>query len=171
MEKGELVWGLVRIALGLIFLWAFFDKVFGLGFSTCRNDEGVVEMMCDSAWLKGGSPTIGFLKFGTQGPLAGLYQVMAGSVLVDWLFMLGLLGIGLALVLGIGMKIAAYSGALLMMLMWSAALWPEHHPFLDEHVVYALVLLGLTYVKAGQWLGLREWWTNTKLVQKYPFLE
>ncbi len=30
--KGAL--GLLRLSLGLVFLWAFFDKVFGLGFAT-----------------------------------------------------------------------------------------------------------------------------------------
>ena len=87
---------LLRIGLGWIFLWAFIDKVFGLGFATEAGKH----------WLTGASPTMGFLKFGTKGPLAGVFQAMAGSPVVDWLFMLGLLLIGLALILGIGMKIA-----------------------------------------------------------------
>ena len=31
---------LARISLGLIFLWAFFDKLWGLGFATCRDPHG-----------------------------------------------------------------------------------------------------------------------------------
>jgi thiosulfate dehydrogenase [quinone] large subunit len=93
----------LRIVLGFIFLWTFLDKTFGLGFSTTP----------DKSLLSGSSPTAGFLKFGSEGPLATIFQGMAGSAIVDWLFMLGMLGVGLALILGIGMKIATYSGALM----------------------------------------------------------
>ncbi len=170
--RDQLAWASLRISLGLIFLWAFFDKLIGLGFTTCRNaDTGAIETMCESAWLSGGSPTLGFLNFGTSGPFASLYQAIAGNLVVDWLFMLGLLFIGGALVLGIGIKIAGYSGALLMLMMWSAALLPEHHPFLDDHIIYGIVLIGLTFVKSGHWFGFGERWSKTKIVKQYPLLE
>jgi thiosulfate dehydrogenase (quinone) large subunit len=171
-RKLDYIWGVTRISLGLIFLWAFFDKVFGLGFSTCRGEGGVIDVGCDSAWLQGGSPTEGFLRFGTKGPLAETFQSMAGNGFVDVLFMMGLLGIGVALVFGIGVRMAAYSGATLMLLMWSAsAIWPEHHPFLDDHIIYALLLLGLSGVNNRQVLGLRSWWMKQEVVQNYPLLE
>ena len=85
--------------------------------------------------------------------------------------MMGLLLIGLALLLGIARKIACYSGVLLLVLMWLGLLWPEHHPFLDEHIVYSIVLVGLSFVKAGHWWGLGKWWSGTELVKKYWFLE
>src|SRR3989338_2729680 len=153
--KNECIWAYLRVALGLIFLWGFFDKLFGLGFSTAS----------DKSWLLGTSPTLGFLKLGTHGPLSSFYQSIAGNVFVDWLFMIGLLLIGLALILGIGVKIAGYSGALLMLLMWLVILPPEHNPIFDEHIIYALVLIGLTYVKSGHILGFGEYWSNTKLVK------
>src|SRR5690606_11460400 len=110
-NQADRVWGLARIGLGFIFLWAFVDKLVGLGFSTCRDAvSGSVEVMCERAWLNGGSPTGGFLQFGTDGPFADFYQGLAGNTLIDWLFMMGLLGIGLALILGIGMRIAVVSG-------------------------------------------------------------
>src|SRR3989338_139311 len=98
--KEELVLALLRIVLGVIFLWAFLDKLFGLGFSTSA----------DKSWLAGGSPTFGFLKLATHGPLASLYQNIAGNPLVDLAFMLALLFIGLSLILGIWTKLAGYSG-------------------------------------------------------------
>ncbi len=153
-------WGVIRICLGLIFLWAFFDKLFGLGFSTT----------VDKSWLLGNSPTAGFLKFSTQGPLASFYQGLVGNVFVDWVFMIGLLLLGIALTLGIGMRIAAYTGALLMILMYSAALPPKNHPFLDEHIIYALVLLALAASDAGKVYGLGNAWSKSRLVKKYPFL-
>ena len=155
------VWGALRIVVGLIFIWAFFDKVFGLGFATERG----------KAWIDGVSPTLGFLKFGTDGPFDSLFQSLSGSIFVDWLFMLGLLLIGLTLILGIGVRIAGYSGALLMLLMWSAHLPPEHHPFLDEHIVYILVLLGCVYANSGDYWGLGRFWSGTKAVKRYPCLK
>ena len=58
----------------------------------------------DAAWIHGGSPTEGFLTFGADGPFKGFYHSIAGAAWADWLFMLGLLGIGLALTFGVGMR-------------------------------------------------------------------
>ena len=155
-------WPILRISLGWIFFWAFIDKLFGLGFATTA----------EQAWLNGGSPTAGFLLHATKGPFASLYQFLAGSNVVEWLFMLGLLLIGLSLIFGIGVKVAGYAGALLMLLMYTAGFMPpEHNPFLDEHLIYVVVLISLTFVKAGRTFGLGQWWVETKLVKRYSFLE
>lgn len=165
------VWAVTRLSIGSVFLWAFLDKLFALGFATGRLEDGSIDVMGEgAAWLNGGSPTFGFLEFGTSGPLAGFFQSFAGATWADWLFMVGLLGIGVALVLGIGMRIASISGAVLLVLMWAAALPPEHHPFMDDHLVYAMVLIGLMLVRAGDTLGLGRWWTSTSLVQRFPWL-
>jgi len=74
------------------------------------------------------------------------------------------------LLLGIGMRIAAVSGAVLLVLMWSAALPPVNNVFMDDHIIYALVLLGLAVVGAGNTLGLGRRWTNTSLVRRHPWL-
>ena len=80
-----------RLSLGWIFLWAFLDKLFALGFATGRDPEtGVVDRFGDAAWINGGSPTEGFLKFGADGPFKGFYNDIAGAAWADWLFMLGL---------------------------------------------------------------------------------
>jgi thiosulfate dehydrogenase (quinone) large subunit len=170
--KTPFVWAALRISIGLVFLWAFFDKLFGLGFATCRDAESsAVNVMCDSAWLQGGSPTTGFLKFGTDGPFAEFYKSLAGNGFVDWLFMVGLLGIGLALVIGIGVKIATVSGGLMLMLMWTAVLPPAHHPVLDDHIIYTIALIGVYFANEEQRWGLGDWWKKQKLVKKYSVLE
>lgn len=170
--KSAYYWAVTRISLGFVFLWAFFDKLWGLGFSTCRLEDGSVETMCQSAWAAGGSPTTGFLKFGTKGsPFEDIFSSMAGNAFWDWLFMLGLLGIGIALTFGIGMKIAAYSGALLMTLMYLAVFQPENNPLIDDHIVYALVLLGLNAANENQVWGLKAWWSKQDIVKKYPILQ
>lgn len=150
---------LTRLCLGWTFLWPFFDKLFGFGHGTTSA----------KSWLNGGSPTTGFLK-GSVGPVAGVYRHLAGSSWADWGFMLGLLCIGVALFLGIGMQIAAVSGAVLLVLMWSASLPPANHLFMDDHIIYALVLLTLAVVGAGNTLGLGHWWTNTQLVRRHGWL-
>lgn len=160
-NKIGFVWAILRISMGWIFLWSFLDKVFGLGYATDSS----------KSWLTGVSPTLGFLKFGTTGPIAPFYQSIAGNTVVDWLFMTGLLLVGVSLILGIGIKVAGYGGSLMMLLIWSASFPPEHNPFLDEHVVYILVLIILAESKSGYVLGLGKWWSNTRIVKKYKFLE
>jgi thiosulfate dehydrogenase (quinone) large subunit len=155
------VWAGLRIALGWVFLWAFLDKTFGLGFATEK----------EAAWTEGGSPTEGFLAFGTKGPFADFYQGMAGAAFADWLFMIGLLGIGLALILGIGMRIAAAAGGLLLVLMWTAALLPENNPFMDDHLVYTGLLVGLALARAEDTLGLGKTWGDLPIVRKHPWLK
>ena len=149
-DKARYIWAVVRMSLGSLFLWAFLDKLFGLGFATSP----------DKAWLAGASPTAGYLGFSVTGPLSSFYKNLAGNPVADWLFMLGLLGLGLALILGIAMRIASYSGALLMLLLWSSRLPPENNPILDEHIIYALLLFGLSAVRAGHTLGLGKWWAE-----------
>lgn len=172
MNKTNLFWGILRLLLGWIFLWSFIDKLFGLGFSTCRNIEtGVVNIMCKDAWINGGSPTFGFLKFAVKGPFAEFYHGLAGSGLVEWLFMLGLLFVGVTLLLGILVKLGSWAGALMLFLMYIAAsIFPEHNPFLDEHIIYLVILIALPFAFAGQNLGFGRWWSNLEIVKKYPIL-
>jgi len=151
----------VRIALGTVFLWAFLDKLFGLGHETASK----------AAWINGGHPTTGFLKFAATGPFKGFYNSIAGAAWADWLFMLALLGIGIALILGIGMRIAAASATVLLVMMFTAVLPPENHVFMDDHLIYAGTIIGLALIGAGTTLGLGKWWNQTALVQKAPWLK
>jgi len=84
--------------------------------------------------------------------------------------MIGLLGIAAALLLGIGVRVAAVTGAVMVILMWSASLPPQDDVFMDNHIIYTLVLLGLALVGAGNTLGLGRWWTQTTLVRRFPWL-
>ena len=151
----------VRISLGWVFLWAFIDKVFGLGYATPEK----------GAWINGGSPTLGFLKFGTKGPFADFYQSFAGAGWANWLFMIGLAGIGIALILGVAMRIAATTGVLMLVMMWSAALLPENNPFMDDHLVYALVLVALALAGAGRTFGLGKAWERIPFVARHGWLK
>jgi thiosulfate dehydrogenase [quinone] large subunit len=150
-----------RLSLGWIFLWAFLDKLFGLGHDTKSAQ----------AWIHGGSPTLGFLKFGAKGPFADFYHGIAGATWADWLFMIGLAGIGIALMAGIAMRIAAACGALMLVLMWTVVLPPANNPFMDDHLVYALVLILLAALGAGRFVGFGGGWEKLAIVKRYPFLK
>lgn len=155
------VWELLRLSMALIMLWAFFDKLLGLGFAT----------VSDKSWLAGTSPTAGFLKFALNGPLAPIFNNLSDNILVDLLFMGGLFLIGLSLLLGIGLKIASYSGALMMFLIYLSLFPPENNPLIDEHIVYILVFIGIAIRSRHQKFGLQEKWAKVKLVKKYPILQ
>jgi len=160
MKLQHMLLALLRISLGWVFFWGFIDKLFGLQFTTAS----------EAAWLAGGSPTAGFLKFATKGPFAEFYQGLAGNAFVDWLFMLGLLLVGASLLLGIFNKLAAWSGALMMVLMYTAGfIPPEHNPIVDEHWVYALLLLLLAYSRAGDYWGFGQRWSRSSFVKRFPF--
>ncbi|GAA5167862.1 hypothetical protein [Ornithinimicrobium tianjinense] len=142
--------GAMRIAFGLYFLWAFVDKLFGLGYATPS----------ERAWLNGGSPTTGYLS-GVEGPLAGFYNGLAGSTFIDWLFMLGLLGIGLTLVTGMGARVGALAGALMYLFMYGASLPTVTNPFLDDHLTGAIVMIVIATVPAAwDYLGLGKFWAH-----------
>ncbi len=91
-KAGGIAIAALRVSLGFVFLWAFLDKTFGLGYATPN----------EKSWISGGSPTKGFLSHVDVGPLQSAFNNIAGTWWADWLFMLGLLTIGVALILGSG---------------------------------------------------------------------
>lgn len=155
------VFAAIRLALGWTFLWAFLDKTFGLGHETPAA----------GAWINGGNPTKGFLGNAAAGPFADFYHGIAGAAWTNWLFMIGLAAIGLALLLGIGMRLAAAAGALLYVMMWTVVLPPANNPFMDDHLINAVLLVGLALVGAGTTLGLGRIWARLPIVARWPWLK
>src|SRR5690625_2875218 len=102
-----------RFVIGWVFFWAFIDKLFGLGYSTAT----------ENAWLNGGSPAQGYIA-GMEGPFADFFQSVFQNPFGDWLFMLGLAGIGIAMIPDAGLKVAAVPGTVLM-----ALICMSHLPF------------------------------------------
>jgi thiosulfate dehydrogenase [quinone] large subunit len=123
-----------------------------------------------AAWINGGSPTTEFLRSETNGRLGEALAGLAGQTWVDWLFMIGVAGIGLALLLGIGVRIAAAGGAVLLLMIWATTLQPADNPLMDHRLIYAILLTGLGMMNIGNVLGLGTIWSHTGLVHKYPFL-
>lgn len=159
-QSNEPAWyalAVARVLLAFVFLWAFVDKLFGLGVSTPAA----------RAWLHGASPTAGFLK-GVHGPFAGLFHQMAGQPWADWLFMLGLLGLGVALLLGCGLRIAAVAGTLLLGMLWMASLPIATNPFVDEHIVYIPLLWVIAFSPTR--LSAASIWRRLPFVNKNTWL-
>ena len=161
---------LLRIGFGLTFLWAFFDKLLALGFHTGYDQAGNLDRFGDGAWINGASPTEGFLKFGADGPFDSFYHSIAGAAWADWAFMLGLLFIGTALTLGIGMRIAATAGVVLYLMMWSVVMPPANNPVIDEHLLGALSMVVLAGFYAGDTWGFGKLWATNRIVKDNPVL-
>jgi thiosulfate dehydrogenase (quinone) large subunit len=170
-ERATKFLAIVRVVVGVEFLWAFLDKTFGLGYATPAA----------RAWINGGSPTKGFLSRVAVGPFESTFHAIAGAAWADWLFMAGLLGIGIALILGIGLRAAAVSGTVMMLMMWAAE-WPlakftsageptmSTNPIVDYHLIYALVLIALALTYAGHTWGLGKLWARLPFVQRNRWL-
>ena len=161
----------LRVSMGFVFLWAFLDKTFGLHYSTPSA----------KAWIHGGSPTKGFLKSVDVGPLQSWFHSIAGTWWADWLFMLGLLGVGLTLILGVLMYAGTIAGVALLGFMWLAELPLAQHtgtgaasgstnPFADYHYIYAVVLIVLALTGAARMWGFGHWWAALPVVRRHPRL-
>ena len=151
----------LRVVTGFVFLWAFLDKLFGLGYATPSK----------GAWISGGSPTKGFLSSVHVGPFESMFHSWAGTWWADWLFMLGLGAIGVAVIAGVALRLSAVAGSLMMLMMWTAE-WPfaqsmstgeathSTNPIIDYHIIYALILIALAAASAGHTWGLGRRWAD-----------
>jgi thiosulfate dehydrogenase [quinone] large subunit len=162
---GRYALALLRLGTGFIFLWAFLDKTLGLGFSTPP----------ERAWINGGTPSQGFLNSdAVVGPLKGFFASIA-SPLTDVLFMAGMLGIGVAVILGIGLRVSAVAGSVIMVFMYLAE-WPfaaltsSTNPLVDYHIIYALALIAVAATYAGDTWGFGVPWRKLAIVRSQPWL-
>ncbi|MGQ4481698.1 hypothetical protein [Streptomyces sp. SAS_276] len=161
----------LRLVMGFVFLWAFLDKTFGFGYATPSG----------KGWIDGGSPTKGFLSSVAAGPMESTFHDWAGEGWANWLFMLGLLGVGVALVSGVALRLAAVAGTVMMAFMWIAEWPPAKHlsdgtpsmssnPFADYHLIYAIVLIALAAAGAGVTWGLGKLWATLPVVRDHTWL-
>ena len=86
----------------------------------------------------------------------------------------GLTILGVSLILGIGVRLSSMLGAVLMLLYYFPILdfpYPNPHSFLvDEHIIYALVLVLLASWRAGRTMGLENWCANLPICSRFPAL-
>ncbi len=127
---------LLRVALGWFFFYSGLNKVMTPDWS--------------AAGFLGGAETF-----------QGLYSWFGAEANIGWVSFLnkwGQLAIGLGLVTGTLVRLASYSGALMMLLYYFPSLnFPysgEHGFLVDDHIIYALAFLLLAQLSAGKQLGI-----------------
>ena len=147
---------LLRVVVGVIFVWAGVGKLF---------NEGV----------PGNWTAQGFLKFATNGslgwpfvtgtpdpkaiynPTHDFWVSLAGNAtamtVVNNLVVTGEVCIGVALVLGIVTRFAGVMGAMMMAFFFLAG-WAFTNGIVEEHATYGVVLLALAGMGAGNYYGL-----------------
>lgn len=117
----------------------------------------------DAAWSAAGfmgraSYFTGFYNFLSQPPLINIIDA-----LIPWVHLL----LGLALILGVFMRLTAVVGSTLMILY----LLPRiEFPgvITDAHIFYALIMVYLASVGAGRIWGLQGWIDKLEPLEKHP---
>ncbi|ARS89831.1 DoxX family protein [Natrarchaeobaculum aegyptiacum] len=113
-------------------------------------------------------------------PFAPFFAVMADGWLwlVDPLNVWGQVLIGIALLVGGFVRLAAFGGALMMLLYWltqfegglAAGLPVENGYIVTYHLVYALIIFGIAAFGAGRIFGIDAKLEQTDVVRQNPAL-
>ena len=151
---------ILRIAIGLLFLWPFFDKMFGLGFAT-PHGSGVID---------GESPS-SFVVYVTDGLLKDFYNSLAGNAFVDFMMMAALLLIGISLVFGIASKLGTIGAVMFFAVMYTLVLPPTDNPMIDDHIIMILAMLVVYFFGGFEKISFFQKWKDLFLVKRFPILE
>ena len=150
-ESQKIFLFLPRITLGWLFFYAGITKVLNPDWSA-------------AGYLKSAKTFGGFYTW-----LAGPDILPITNFLNEW----GLTLIGAALVLGVFVRLSSVLGAFLMILYYFPGLefpYVEHGFLVDEHIVYASILLVLASFRAGRIWGLENWCSSLPICSKFPKL-
>ena len=157
---GGVFLGILRIALGWTMVWAFMDKMFGLGFPSTP----------DVAFVNGGSPTEYYLTYLVDGPFEGFWNSLTGNAVIDWLLMLGLIAVGVSMMLGVASKLSTIGFVVMMTLMFTLSVPPSDNPLLDYHVIYIIAALAVYWMGGYTGIGLGRRWSELAIVRRLPIL-
>ena len=143
---------LLRIATGWLMFYAGITKILDPQWSA----EG---------YLRGAKTFAGFFQWFLQ---PGVLPIV--NFVNEW----GLTLLGVSLILGIFVRLSSLFGAVLMMLYYFPVLQfpyiPPHSYIVDDHLIYALVLLFFAAVRAGRAWGLENWCSNLPICSYFPRL-
>jgi len=147
----------LRMVMAWVFLQAGLDKLF-----------------------QGDWTAAGYLEFAipADNPFKSVFVDMAGMSFVDPLVVWGQILIGLALLVGVAVRFAAFWGAVQMIMFWMshleggimAGLPIEHGWVVSSHIVYALLLFGLGAAGAGRILGVDSYLESLPAVRDNRWL-
>ena len=130
---------LLRVALGWLFFYAGITKVLNPEWSA-------------AGYLAGAKNFTGFYQW-----LASPAILPITNFLNEW----GLTLLGVALILGVFVRISSLLGALMMLLYYLVILefpHPNAHAYIvDEHIIYIAILLFFAATQAGRFYGFDRW--------------
>ena len=135
---------LLRISMGWLFLYAGITKVIDPNWSAAGYLKGAETFTSLYGWLS--QPDI----------------IPVINLVNEW----GLTLLGLSLIFGLFVRLSSVLGAILMLLYYFPILsfpYAGTHSFLvDEHIIYALLLIFLGLVRADRVWGLAKFYPNLK---------
>lgn len=159
-EKGRLCLAVLRIVLGFMLIWAFFDKLLGLGMLTTP----------EMAIINGGSPTEYYLSELVTGVFADLFRPLAGNPVVYFLLMAGLLLVGIGLMAGVASKLSTIGMSVMMALMYMMAVPPSDNPLVDYHIVYIIAVVAIYYLGGFESISVYKWYSELSIVDRFAIL-
>ncbi len=170
---GAITVAAMRIALGLVYLWAFISQAFGITYTnqaqpppdapagTKATYEWTFGYDSSKGWISSGfenSPTEKYVDNNLHGPLAFIPQRLPTG-LVDFAWIFALAGLGIGLTFGLFAIIAGWGGFLLNILIWLSTWPPSTNPLIDgEHVTFGLAILLFMWLQASNYWGFGRWW-------------
>ena len=167
-RAAAVVAALLRIGLGLAYLWAFITQELGVVYSNSAGSKASpsygwhLSYAADQGWISSAfthSPTATYVA-SLHGPLAFIPKNLPTG-LDDFGWMLATGGLGIALTFGIFMGIAGWGGFVLNMLLWFSTFPPQGNPMVDgEHMAYGFGILLLMFLQAGNHIGFGRWWRH-----------
>src|SRR3972149_2745546 len=143
---------LLRVATGWFFFYAGITKVLNPNWSAAGYMKGAKTCVWFYQWLLQPNilPVINFVN--------------------EW----GLTLLGISLILGIFVRLSSVLGAILMLLYYFPVLqFPYPNPnsyVVDEHIVYALVLVFFASLRVGRIWGLENWCSGLPICARFPRL-
>ena len=151
-DSYRLAIAVLRIGIGIIFLWAGLEKVFG---AEPFSAAGFLEFATGGTlgWPFVSEPVEGAVYNPTQGFWADLAANEGAMTVVTVLVPWGQIGIGLGLIFGLLTRFSAAMGCLMMLFFFLAA-WEFEHGIVNQHITYALVTAFVGLIGAGNYYGL-----------------
>jgi thiosulfate dehydrogenase [quinone] large subunit len=153
-RRHQLGVAVLRIGVGIIFLWAGLEKVIGGGgeWSAAGFLGHATSGSMGWPFVTGGVAE-GTIFNPTQSFWAGLAENSTAMTVINFLVPWGQIGIGVSLILGLLTRFGAAMGTLMMLFFFVAA-WDFEFGIVNQHLTYALVTFFLGYIGSGNFFGL-----------------
>ncbi len=142
---------LLRISMGWLMFYAGYSKLIKPGWSAV-------------GYMKGAKTFTGFYNW-LMSP--GILPVV--NFLNEW----GLTFLGISLILGVGVRLSATLGGVLMLLYYFPLGFPypsANSIIVDDHIIYALILFFFAAIRAGRYWGLEVWCSRLPICSRFPGL-